>query len=255
MTEKVRKGDEAVNWVLAEMKRLGFYNGSLDAALGPQFYAGWGKIAERVTDALGGDKNHTSGDASGYIPLPFGRKVSKEFKNAVISTASRLGMDPADLMVCMAFETGATFSPSIRNGAGSGATGLIQFMPSTALPYFYTAAQIAGMTEAQKKANGRAATDRLAAMSAVEQLSYVERYFQPYKGRLKNLGDVYMAILWPAGVGKSDSFVLWDKASRPTTYRQNSGLDVNRNGSITRGEALAKINEMKGRGMKADNYG
>lgn len=35
-------------------------------------------------------------------------------------------------MAAMAFESGETFSPSIKNAAGSGAVGLIQFMPSTA---------------------------------------------------------------------------------------------------------------------------
>ena len=46
--------------------------------------------------------------------------------------AGRLGISEADLMAVMSFETGGTFNPGIRNAAGSGATGLIQFMPSTA---------------------------------------------------------------------------------------------------------------------------
>ena len=46
--------------------------------------------------------------------------------------AGRLGISEADLMAVMSFETGGTFNPNIRNAAGSGATGLIQFMPSTA---------------------------------------------------------------------------------------------------------------------------
>lgn len=50
-----------------------------------------------------------------------------------------------------------------------------------------------------------------------------------------------MAILWPAGVGKEDNYVLWTKEARPTTYRQNSGLDANVDGVITRKECLAKI--------------
>ena len=50
-----------------------------------------------------------------------------------------------------------------------------------------------------------------------------------------------MAILWPRGVGKDDNFVLWSKGDRPTTYRQNIGLDVNKDGVITRRECLSKI--------------
>ena len=39
--------------------------------------------------------------------------------------------NPDFLLACMAFESGMSFCSSIRNAA-SGATGLIQFMPSTA---------------------------------------------------------------------------------------------------------------------------
>lgn len=134
-------------------------------------------------------------------------------------------------MACMAWESGETFSASVRNAAGSGATGLIQFMPSTAV----------GLGTS---------TAKLARMSAEDQLSYVYHYFKPYKGRLNNLGDIYMAILWPSGVGKSDDYVLWNKATKPTTYRQNAGLDVNKNGSITRGECLGKIKEKLAKGKK-----
>src|SRR5690606_27830293 len=83
--------------------------------------------------------------------------------------------------------------------------------------------------------------EALASMSAEDQLNYVYKYFRPYKGRLKTLSDVYMAVLWPAAIGKPDDFVLWDKQSRPTTYRQNAGLDVNKDGRITKGEAAAKV--------------
>jgi hypothetical protein len=57
-----------------------------------------------------------------------------------------------------------------------------------------------------------------------------------------------MAILWPAGIGKSDDWVLWSNTDRPTTYRQNSGLDVNKDSVITRGEAIKKIMEKAARG-------
>lgn len=113
-----------------------------------------------------------------------------------------------------------------RNGTiyVTGNCGLIQFMPSTA------------------KALGTT-TDKLAKMSQIEQLNYVYKYFLPYKGKLRNLGDVYMAILWPKAVGYPDTYVLWNKNKMPTTYRQNSGLDVNKDGTITRAECLVKIRE------------
>ena len=132
-------------------------------------------------------------------------------------------------MSCMAFESAETFRADIKNAAGSGAVGLIQFMPSTA------------------KDLGTS-TESLAAMTPESQLDYVEKYFKPYSGKMKNLGDIYMAILWPAGIGKSDDWVLWNQADRPTTYRQNSGLDINKDSVITRGEAIKKIREKAVRG-------
>lgn len=145
---------------------------------------------------------------------------------------------PADganwLMAGIAWESNETFSPNVINMAGSGATGLIQFMPATALALGTT-------------------VSRLALMTAEEQLDYVLRYFKPYAGRLQSLGDVYMAILWPAGIGKPDSFVLWDRASRPTTYRQNAGLDVDKDGTITRFEAVAKVQDKLEKGLRPVN--
>lgn len=96
--------------------------------------------------------------------LRWGAKVSQTFKERVIWIAQDLGFDPNWLMDCMAFESGESFSPSVRNGAGSGATGLIQFMPSTA--------RALGTT-----------TDRLAAMTAEDQLNFVCTLRRPDLGR------------------------------------------------------------------------
>ncbi|MFD4120895.1 transglycosylase SLT domain-containing protein [Alcaligenes faecalis] len=154
--------------------------------------------------------------------LAWGRKVSQAFRDRLFEICQILGVEPDYLMACMAFESAETFSASIRNAAGSGATGLIQFMPATARGLGTT-------------------TDVLAGMTAEQQLEWVLAYFMPYKGRLKTLADVYMAILWPAAIGKADGWTLWDKASRPTTYRQNAGLDMNKDGKITKAEAAAKV--------------
>lgn len=168
--------------------------------------------------------------------LAWGAKVSPVFRNRVRWIGEQLGCDPNYLMACMHWESGGTFSPSIKNAAGSGATGLIQFMPSTARGLGTT-------------------TAKLAAMTAEDQLRYVYEYFKPYAGRLHNLGDVYMAILWPKGVGKPDHFVLFDRAKTPTTFRQNAGLDVNKDGLVTRAECLVKVNERLARGLRPENLG
>jgi hypothetical protein len=140
---------------------------------------------------------------------------------------------PSWLMACMAFESGETFSPSVRNAAGSGAIGLIQFMPATAKGLGTT-------------------SDHLADMTAEQQLEWVHRYFLPYKGKLSRLSDVYMAILWPAAIGKPDTAPLWDASTRPTTYRQNAGLDANKDLTITKGEAAAKVAAKLEKGLRSD---
>jgi hypothetical protein len=48
-----------------------------------------------------------------------------------------------------------------------------------------------------------------------------------------------MAILWPAAVGKSNDYVLFSSPSK--AYEQNKGLDLNKDGNITKAEAAAKV--------------
>lgn len=57
-----------------------------------------------------------------------GEHVSIEFKEKVVDIADKLEMNPDDLMGIMAFES--WLDPSTVNSIG--ATGLIQFLPSTA---------------------------------------------------------------------------------------------------------------------------
>jgi len=166
--------------------------------------------------------------------MAWGKKVSPAFKAKVDTIAQALGTDPNYLMGAMAFETGRTFSPKIRNAAGSGAVGLIQFMPSTA--------RSLGTSSAA-----------LAKMSAVQQLDYVYAYLAPYAGRLNSLSDVYMAILYPAAVGQSDNYPLFKEGTK--AYTQNKGLDTNKDGVVTKGEAAARVTRTMQQGMKSPYYG
>jgi len=178
---------------------------------------------------------------AGATRLAWGAKVSSTFRDRIVWLCEDLDIGPAPgqpepswLMTCIAWESGRSFRADKKNLAGSGATGLIQFMPKTA----------AGLGTS---------TAALARMTAEDQINFVWKYFKPWKGRLRSLADVYMAILWPAGVGKPEGFVLWDKDSRPTTYRQNAGLDVNRDGEITKAEAAAKVAALLPEGMQLGN--
>lgn len=154
------------------------------------------------------------------------------FRFAVCQMADRLGTDPDWHVAVMSSETGHTFDPSIRNPQG-GAVGLIQFMPSTA--------KRLGTT-----------TDELAAMSQVEQLDFVEQYYQPFAGKMNSATDVYMATFMPAFVGKPDSNIIAVQGSDEmvfgirsgTIYSQNHGFDHNNDGVITNGEVGATVEKM-----------
>jgi peptidoglycan hydrolase-like protein with peptidoglycan-binding domain len=153
------------------------------------------------------------------VNVPGSERVSQGFKEKVIKIASDLGTNPNFLMAVMSFETGETFDPAKRNPV-SGAVGLIQFMKPTA--------QGLGTTQ-----------EALAQMTAEDQLDFVAKHFRPFKNRLKTLEDAYMAVLFPAAVGKGAAHVLFRK---PTTrYNQNRGLDINGDGRITVGEAADKV--------------
>jgi hypothetical protein len=176
--------------------------------------------------------------ASSPAALAWGAKVSPIFRDRVRWIAENLDIGPAHgrpcadrLMTCKAWETGRSFRPDVKNMAGSGATGLIQFMPATARTLWTT-------------------VRALARMSAEDQLNYVWKYFKPYDGRLRSLADVYMAILWPAAVGKPDDATLF---AGGIAYRQNAGLDVDRDGKVTKAEAAAKVAALLSEGLKPGN--
>jgi peptidoglycan hydrolase-like protein with peptidoglycan-binding domain len=150
--------------------------------------------------------------------------TSEAFRKKVLEIADRLLIDPNFLMAIMSFETGATFSPSVKN-IQSGATGLIQFVPATA--------RSLGTT-----------VEELEKMTAAGQLDFVEKYFALRKGKLITIEDAYMAVLYPKAIGKGRDFVLFETGS--VQYKQNIGLDTDGDGKITVGEASGKVSERLG---------
>lgn len=196
------------------------------------------KILQLAVDLYARFTREPAPEASehGSRPMAWGAKVSPVFRDRVRWIEDHLDL-PADwLMSIIAFESAYTFSPSIRNAAGSGATGLIQFMPRTARDLGTT-------------------TDKLAAMSPEDQLNYVYLYFRPYRGRIKSIEDAYMAVLWPRAIGEPNDYALWTTESHPTAYRQNRGLDINGDGRVTKREAAQKVREALERGRRAENMG
>jgi hypothetical protein len=168
-------------------------------------------------------------DATGV--LVWGARVAQDFRVRVRQMGDNLNINPDWLMAVMGFETGYTFDPTTSN-PGSSATGLIQFLETTARGLGTT-------------------TTALRRMTAVQQLDYVEKYFAQYASRITNLGDCYMAVLWPVAMGRPDSYVMWTKVGTyAAQYAANAGLDVNRDDQITRGEAVARVNTSLMRGQQ-----
>ena len=140
----------------------------------------------------------------------------REFVTQVEAIAERLGTDPNYLLTVMQLESG--IDPSATNKQG-GATGLIQFMPDTAIRLGTTA-------------------DALRRMTSLQQLDYVEAFYQRYAGNLHSVGDVYMVTFYPDLAFKSAETVVARKGQ--AVYDQNVGLDVDKNGILTVGDVTKK---------------
>jgi hypothetical protein len=166
-------------------------------------------------------------------PVAWGAKVSLAFKERVFQICAELAVKPDYLMACMAFESAETFRPNIRNPK-SNAVGLIQFMGNTA--------KSLGTT-----------TNALAGMTAVRQLDYVRKYFWPYRGRLRSLEDVYLAIFTPAAIGKPADYKLYKKGTK--AYSQNIGFDQNKDGAISLAEISTAVRAKYNKGLLAGYIG
>ena len=128
-----------------------------------------------------------------------------EFTEKVNNISGELGIDPNWLMFVMWFES--RLNPQAVNPI-SGATGLIQFMPSTARSLGTTIGVLRHMNN-------------------VQQLDYVFAYLRPYKGRMKRWIDVYLAVFYPKAMGKPDFVITSDiVAKQNKIFDLNKDLDI-----------------------------
>ncbi|MGB1243173.1 MAG: transglycosylase SLT domain-containing protein, partial [Chitinophagales bacterium] len=136
------------------------------------------------------------------------------FEKKVRSISNKLGIHPDWLMALMHSES--KLDASVTNLKGSGATGLIQFMPKTAIEMNITVEQMRNLNH-------------------IQQLDYVYDYLREVKKVRKvdfeNITDLYLAILYPKAIGKDKNYVLYRKPSQ--TYQNNSGLDEDHNGEVS----------------------
>lgn len=128
-----------------------------------------------------------------------------EFTEKVNNICTELRIEANWLMFVMYFES--RLNHRAVNPI-SGATGLIQFMPSTA--------RSLGTT-----------TDALKRMSNVEQLDYVLAYLRPYKGKMKRWIDVYLSVFYPRAMGNPDFVITPDIiAKQNKIFDLNKDLDI-----------------------------
>ena len=146
-------------------------------------------------------------EARAKLPYP------ESFAINVDRIARRLQIPASWLMAVMFAESG--FDPNVFNRKGSGAVGLIQFMPATA--------EELGVAVAN-----------LSQMEATDQLDYVLRYFEMVRDRYgpyQSLTDLYLAVLYPKARNQDPCYTLY--ASPSKSYQQNRGLDENQDGRVT----------------------
>jgi hypothetical protein len=153
------------------------------------------------------------------------KKNQSKFEAVVKEIARKLGANPDDLMAVMYIESNINSerentSYPFKNGY---ATGLIQFTPDTAISLGTT-------------------TQDLKQMSNYNQLLYVLQYLLPYKGKLKNVYDVYSAVFFPAAIGKPDNYIFeTSKLSASKVARNNPIFDLNKDSKINMKEFKAAI--------------
>lgn len=146
-------------------------------------------------------------------------KLNKDqFITKVRAISEKLFIDPNWLMAVMYKESGLNHKAVNPSG---GATGLIQFMPSTATGLGTT-------------------TQKLAAMSNVEQLEYVYQYFKPYRYKILSYPDLYLITFFPAALSKPLDYIFQTtKLPASVIAKYNPAIDLDKNKTITMSEFIS----------------
>jgi hypothetical protein len=157
-----------------------------------------------------------------------GTKVSEEDTKAFLIKLNEIskkyeGTTPEDFLTLFIKENGLKDgvllldqkSNATTDSKGGRARGLIQFVPSTAKGL--------GLNQ-----------ELTATMKPVEQLDFVDKYYEPYKDSIKDYESLYLSTFYPAALGADDNFVIGE--GEQTAYTSNKGVDVNKDGKITVGD-------------------
>jgi len=220
--------DQILTNIQTALTALGLYKGRADGLYGDGTSLAFYTINKEYRQ----DKGLPEWD------LCWSKRVSTDFTQAVKNWADSRGLGWIGAhcaMGCMGFESAGTFRPDIQNMAGAQAFGLLQFMRP--------AASDLGTT-----------VEALAAMSQMDQLQYVFKYFdmrQKQYGIFKRLDDFYLSVFYPKAIGHAPNEKIFEKGTKG--YTQNSGLDINRDGVITIAEISARIYASYYEGMQLIN--
>jgi hypothetical protein len=161
--------------------------------------------------------------------------LGPEVARVAAQVAEAAGALPVDLAVVIEFES--RWNPKAVN-AQSGATGLIQWLPSTASGL--------GMVSSTATASAE-----IQAMPAAKQLAYVLTYLLAAKaGRTlpkpMPLSDLYLLVFTPAGAGKPVGTIIWEAGS--AAAQQNPGLQDSA-GAITTDSVATVMAAQKARAL------
>jgi hypothetical protein len=150
---------------------------------------------------------------------------------AFVDVVAGAGYDPVAVAGIIERESAKTWSPSVRGSSAftsepvyKYAVGLLQFAPGTCRTLGKDTAQFAAMT-------------------FLEQVSYIPKYYAIFGGPSKFTRPAdYYAAGWGSGVGAPDAYVL-AKDGEPK-YAANANLDRNNSGTITIGDLLGSLTDV-----------
>lgn len=222
--------DVAIGKIQDQLKAAGLYTGKVDGIYGKGTYNAMQSafICYRATNGMS------------ELDACWSKRVPKDFVGKIRVWVKARGLPPEAvnwLMACIAFETSGSFDPTKQNMAGAKYFGLIQFGDMAAADLGTT-------------------TAALIKLSQLQQLDWVFAYFDMWAKRGKvctQLEDFYLTIFYPAAVGKAADTVIFRQGTDPKAYKQNGGLDINKDDVITVGEINERIYQMYFQGMDPAN--
>lgn len=146
----------------------------------------------------------------------------------IAEEAKKLNKPMEWYLATLMYESG--LDPAARNKIGF--TGLLQMSGTNARNYY--------------REYGVQSTADVAKLSFEQQLGGVTQYFRDRNvGKLNSIEDFYLSVLYPAKVGKRGEQAVFSR-NDPTrigriSYRENSGMDENKDGVVSVNEATAGV--------------